>query len=182
MTGISYNSPTCYANLGFDNWPSQNPAAPVNGVKAMLLTSAYTPNVLADAKYADISGSESSATGYSAGGVAVTLSNTMDVTNKDVIAAANPLWTLTGPTSLACRYVAFYINATIKTIVKPLISYTDLGQTYTTAPTGGHTSSFGVIENGGVTTALTVAAPKAPASKPKAAPAITKKATGRKVA
>jgi hypothetical protein len=50
MTGIAYNSPTCYANLGFDNWPTQNPAAPLNGVNAMLLTSAYTPNVLADAQ------------------------------------------------------------------------------------------------------------------------------------
>jgi hypothetical protein len=125
----------------------------------MLLTSAYTPNVLADAKVADISGSESSATGYTAGGVAVTLSNTLDVTNQDVIAAANPVWTLTGATSLAARYVAYYINATIKTIVKPLISYTDLGQTYTTAPLAGHTSSFGVLENGGVSTALTAPKP-----------------------
>jgi hypothetical protein len=147
MTGICYNSPTCYANLGVDNWTSDNPGVPVNGVNAALLTSSYTPQVNVDAKWADISGSECSATGYSAGGEAVTLSGTIATNIGDVLAGTSPSWVITAGT-LAPRYVAYYINATISTIQYPLIAYQDLGQSYSVT----NTHTFTVRENDGVVT------------------------------
>jgi hypothetical protein len=77
---------------------------------------------------------------------------------EDWIKAREPIWTIgdaVNPTTLACRYVAYYILGTVKTRVNPLIAYQDIGS-QSVVLAGGHTSSFAVRENDAVVTSLTV--------------------------
>ena len=102
-----------------------------NTIYVALATAAYTP-AHTHTIWANVSGSESSATGYTAGGQAVTLSNTYTITGAaypyttQFMLAANPTWTITSGT-LDYHYAVYYINATVNSIVKPLLSYQDLG-------------------------------------------------------
>jgi hypothetical protein len=164
MTGICYNDKDAYANLGYNNWPSEDPTVGVLPVYAMLLTAAYTPNADAGGNgvKADIVASESSATGYTAGGQAVTITNTIATNAEDYIAGREPLWTIgeAGATTLVCRYVAYYILGSVTGAdgvarTNPLIAYQKLDQTYTVAPGAGNTQTFKVRENSAVVGAVT---------------------------
>ena len=159
MTAICYNDKDAYANLGYDNWPSEKIGSPLLPVYAALLTTAYTPNPNpgGDGVFADVSAKESSALGYTAGGQQVSIHNTMGANFEDWIKAREPIWTIgdaVNPTTLACRYVAYYILGTVKTRVNPLIAYQDVGSQRVVLA-GGHTSSFAVRENDAVVTSLT---------------------------
>jgi hypothetical protein len=58
--------------------------------------------------------------------------------------AANPTWTITaGPLSTA--FAVYYINATVNSVAKPLLTYQDFGGT-TTMSSG----TFTITESGGV--------------------------------
>ena len=116
---------------GYVNW---NTAAnstyySSNAIYVSLLTAAYTPSH-SHAIFADVSATESSATGYAT--QAVTLSNTYTITGAtypyttQFMLAANPTWTITSGT-LDYHYAVYYINATVNAIVKPLLTYQDLG-------------------------------------------------------
>lgn len=132
MVGHNYDALAEYIMRGYVNWntaaASHNPS---NAIYVALLTSSYTPSHL-HAVLADVSAQESSATGYTAGGQAVTLSNTYTKSGSgypyttQFMLAANPTWTITSGT-LNYSYAVYYINATVNSIVKPLLSYQDLG-------------------------------------------------------
>ena len=164
---ICYNSPHCYANLAYNNWPSDTVASPTHNVKAALMTAAYTPNTNTDSVWADISASESAATGYTA--QVVKLSNTIGVITQDVLAGTNPSWTIgaAGATTLVARYIVYYIDATVNGYARPLIAHHDLGQTYTVAPGAGNTQTFAVTESGAVVGAVTAIPQLKRAAKPK---------------
>jgi hypothetical protein len=77
-------------------------------------------------------------TGYTSGGQAVTLSNTYTQTGAaypyivEFLTGANPTWTIGGGVAFPYQYAYYYINATITladttTVVKPLLTYQDLG-------------------------------------------------------
>jgi hypothetical protein len=71
----------------------------VDTIKAMIVTSAYTPNKGTHTKRSDVTG-EVVGTGYTAGGVTITATRTKDTTNHRIdITFSDPSWpssTLTG--------------------------------------------------------------------------------------
>lgn len=106
-------------------------------VKAMLLTSAYTPDQDNHRFKSDLSG-EAVGTGYTAGGQALT-SKTVTytaATNTTTWTCANPAW----PTAtVAARYLVIYVDTGTST-TSPLISYVDFGADQTaTGGTGTYT-------------------------------------------
>ena len=95
-----------------------------NTVKAMLLTSAYTPDRDAHRWKSDLT-NEAVGTGYTAGGQTltsktVTYANGSHTTTWDAADLAWPTTTITA------RYVVFYVDTGTAT-TSPLISYVDLG-------------------------------------------------------
>jgi hypothetical protein len=224
MVGHNYNALEQYLMQGMVNWNTVADTTyyPSNAIYVALLTGSYTPSAL-HARWADISSYECSATGYTTGGQACSLSNTYaqsstvtstlsanassaqknvtvtsgtGFTNGDVVLisngagttsenavissgggsgtltmvsnlvnsyttagnaycsqyplnttfslASNPSWTITGGT-LSTAFAAYYINATVNGVVKPLLSYQDFGGT-----TQMSAGTFTITENGGV--------------------------------
>jgi hypothetical protein len=89
-----------------------------------LLTSTYTFAATHNV-FADLTNELTTTGGYTAGGQAlasVTLLQSSTVTNLD---AADLVWTASGGGIAAFRYAAIYINATVNTIVKPLVGVID---------------------------------------------------------
>ena len=208
---------------GLVNWNTgTNSNVGSNAIYCALLTPSYLPSAL-HAVWADVSAYECSATGYSTGGVACSISNTYtqsaavsstvasnptgnknltltsttgfvqgdtvlisnaagtvselavississptltmvsNITNytsyttsataycsqfpltTTFALATNPSWTITaGPLSTA--YAVYYINGTVNSIAKPLLTYQDFGGT-TTMSSG----TFTITESGGV--------------------------------
>ena len=90
-------------------------------IKCALLTDAYIPD-LGHATYADIEPYEmAEATGYVAGGQALTLTMAVD---GQLSVSSNPTW---APLTGSLRYAVFYADVTRNHIPKPLIGYIDLG-------------------------------------------------------
>ena len=90
------------------------------------LRNAHTPNQTAHSVYADLPADESSATGYTAGGITLankTWSTTSLTTTLDN--TADLLWTITAGT-LATDTIAFYDDSTLDP-ADCLISYDDFG-------------------------------------------------------
>lgn len=92
--------------------------------RAVLITSAFTPNNATNELYATISGNElATGNGYTAGGVAltgVTLTNTAGV----ITFTSSPfVWTASGSGIPAWRYCYVYYIGTLNGKVNPLICY-----------------------------------------------------------
>jgi hypothetical protein len=101
-------------------------------VKALLATSAYSPNQDTHRWKSDITG-EATGTGYTAGGQTLT-SKTVTYTagtNTTAIDAADPSWTTT---TVTARYLVVYVDTGTAT-TSPLICYVDFGADVTS--TGG---------------------------------------------
>ena len=64
--------------------------------------------------------------------------------NTTFALSSNPSWTITGGT-LSTAYAVYYINATVNSVVKPLLSYQDFGGT-----TQMSAGTFTITESGGV--------------------------------
>ena len=121
------------ANFVFTGWKG-NVGSATSGVpdiahnllKAMLLTSAFSPNQDTQVRYEDISANEVSGVSYTTGGA--TISNvawTKDASNHRYILTADPTnWT---NSSITARYAVVYDNSTS---AKYLISLFDFGQQY----------------------------------------------------
>jgi hypothetical protein len=92
--------------------------------KAMIVTSAYTPNKATHTKRSDVT-NETSGTGYTAGGVAVTATVTKDTVNHRVdITFSDPSWatsTITG------RALVLYKSRGGASSADELIAYVDNG-------------------------------------------------------
>lgn len=95
-------------------------------IKVALVTSTYTPNVDTHDDFADVT-NEVSATGYTAGGAALTnASVTVDDTNDRAEFDANDtVWTITGSLTAAAAIV---YKDTGSAASSPLLAYFDFGQ------------------------------------------------------
>jgi hypothetical protein len=105
---------------------------PTASVKAMLVTSAYTPNQDTHRWKSDVTG-EAVGTGYTAGGLALT-SKTIAYTagtNTTAIDCADPSW---ATATVTARYLVVYVDTGTST-TSPLICYVDFGADVTA--TGG---------------------------------------------
>jgi hypothetical protein len=93
-------------------------------VKAMLCTSTYTPNQDTHQYKSDLT-NEITGTGYTAGGVAVTVTATYDgPSNTLTISSTNPSWS---SATITARYVVWYDSTPGTDATRPLICYADLG-------------------------------------------------------
>ena len=96
-------------------------------LRLALVSSAYTPNVLANGHslWADVSANEiANGNGYKTGGVALTGTNTITAGNNGYyLGSGNAAWTGTGSGIPAHRYAVMYYLGTLWGIVNPLIGY-----------------------------------------------------------
>lgn len=94
-------------------------------IKAMLVTSTYTPNQDTHRYVSSITG-EAAGTGYTAGGQTLTGKTLVYTTgtNTLTLSADSPTWT--GTTLSGVRYIVFYVD-TGTGATSPLISYMDFG-------------------------------------------------------
>lgn len=92
---------------------------------AVLLTSAYTPAPNTHATYADISGSEATGTGYTAGGQALTGVSDTAANGTVTVTATGPAW---ANSTITAKYVAFVYRAAAGTAASTdkLVSFADL--------------------------------------------------------
>ncbi|NQD37468.1 hypothetical protein HPT27_10555 [Permianibacter sp. IMCC34836] len=99
-------------------------------VKAMLLTSSYTPDADAHDFVDDIVAFEASGTGYTAGGQTVTATITLDTaTNQVRVTFTAPVWT---SSSVGARYLALYFDIGTNS-QDELITVIDNGSTVTSS-------------------------------------------------
>ena len=159
MTGTCYNGPNAYANLNYDNWPTEAIGSPLLPVYAALVTSTYTPNMNTHSVWADVSANECVGTGYSANGMQVSIHNTIATNTEDVTKGREPNWTIPIAVSLlkdnpplAPRYCVYYLLGTVNGHVNPLISVQDLGTGWSISPVAGGAQVFAVRENDAVLT------------------------------
>jgi hypothetical protein len=96
----------------------------VDTIKAMIVTSAYTPNKGTHTKRSDVT-NEVTGTGYTAGGVTITATRTKDTTNHRIdITFSDPSWpssTLTG------RAIVLYKSRGGAASADELVAYVDNG-------------------------------------------------------
>ena len=93
-------------------------------VTVALLTSTYT-FAATHVVYSDLTNELTTTGGYTAGGQAlagITLVQSSTVTNFD---ANDTVWTASGGGIAAFRYAAIYLNATLNSVVKPLLGIID---------------------------------------------------------
>lgn len=95
-------------------------------IKVALLSSSYTPNQDAHDYYDDVSGSEVSGTGYTAGGATLTSKTiTYDgANNVTVLDAADVTW---AASSITARYAVVYDDSGATAGQKALLGYVDFG-------------------------------------------------------
>jgi hypothetical protein len=95
-------------------------------IKVALLSASYNPNQDTHAYWADVSGSQVSGAGYTAGG-ATLASKTVAydaATNTVILDAADVVW----PNStITARYAVIYDDSPSTAAAKPLIGYVDFG-------------------------------------------------------
>ena len=152
MVGHNFDALEEYVMRGYVNWNTvANTSYYSSNAIYVMCLSAYTPSHL-HAVIADVlgAGTQSSGTGYTAGGQAVTLSNTYSKSGgaypylTDFKLGVNPSWTLTtGPFTVA--YAVYYINATVNSIVKPVLTYQDMGGATTL-----YSGTYTITESGAV--------------------------------
>lgn len=94
-------------------------------LKAMLLTSSYTPNQDTHQYKSDLT-NEITGTGYTATGQALTSVTVAydSSTNVIKIDSADPAWT---SSTLTARYLVYYDSSPATDATRPLISYVDFG-------------------------------------------------------
>ncbi len=94
-------------------------------IKCALLDSGWTPDLAADAGWADISANEITGTGYTAGGLSVTTLAFTDTAGTSTFNCDDPSWTA-GAGGITARYCVFYDNTDAS---KTLICYSLLDTT-----------------------------------------------------
>ena len=73
------------------------------------------------AVYGDLTNEHANANGYTTGGVAVASESWTNSAGTITFTCANPVWTASGG-SIVARFCVFYKNATVNSIVKPLLA------------------------------------------------------------
>lgn len=87
--------------------------------------------------YADLTNEHSNASGYTTGGIALTNETWTNSTSTTTFDCDDVVWTASGG-SIVARFAVIYCNATVNTIVKPLlcVSLLDTAPANVTATTG----------------------------------------------
>jgi hypothetical protein len=90
--------------------------------KMALFLSTSNANTLSvgTAVYGDLTNEHANANGYTTGGVAVAAESWTNASGTVTFTLANGLWTASGG-SIVARFAVIYRNATVNTIVKPLL-------------------------------------------------------------
>lgn len=70
--------------------------------------------------YGDLTNEHANGNGYTTGGVALTGETWLNATSTSTFDCDNPEWTASGG-SIVTRFAVIYCNATVNTIVKPLL-------------------------------------------------------------
>lgn len=115
-----YDRATLYMPNGTYEAGSPQISIAAQPITVALLTSSYTFSA-SHVVYSDLTNELTTTGGYTAGGQAlasITLVQATTVTNLD---AADVVWTASGGGIAAFRYAVAYINATVNSIVKPLL-------------------------------------------------------------
>ena len=91
-------------------------------LKIALFSSASNANTLTNSIYSDLTNELATANGYTVGGVSLTGVTWTVSGNVATLDAADlaPAWTASG-TGITARFMVIYVNATVNTIVKPLV-------------------------------------------------------------
>jgi hypothetical protein len=107
--------------------------------KCALFLSTSNANTLGGTNdvYADLTNEHANANGYTTGGVALTGVTWTNAAGTITFDCADPVWTAAGG-SIVARFGVIYKNATVNTIVKPLlcVSLLDTAPADVTATTG----------------------------------------------
>lgn len=91
-----------------------------NALKLALVSSSYTFS-LSHTIYTDLTNELSTAIGYTSGGFTVTSAVAAPASNAVIYSIGTASWAVSGGT-LTARRAVLYVNATVNTIVKPLIA------------------------------------------------------------
>lgn len=120
-TSKAYGNFALHLAKGRVNWLASGGST----VKCALLANTYTPDQDAHATWADVSAHEVSGTGYTAGGVALVLTDASydSATNTLTLDAADAEWTAL---TLTARYAVLYVDGG-SAATSWLIAYTDFG-------------------------------------------------------
>jgi hypothetical protein len=110
-----------------------------------LLTSTYTFSASHNV-YGDLTNELTTSGGYTAGGAAIGSETYAQSTTVSNFGGATVTWTASGSGIPAFRYAAIYVNATVASIVKPLLAVIDNNGSDVPATTAPNTLS--VVWNG----------------------------------
>jgi hypothetical protein len=90
------------------------------GLTMALFLSAGNANTLTNDVYGDLTNEHANSFGYTTGGQALTGETWLDSSGTITFDCDNVIWTASGG-SITARYAVIYCNATVNTIVKPLL-------------------------------------------------------------
>lgn len=115
------------ASIIYDSYMSDLVAGNItpgtNTFYVMLVTSAYAPNKATDTRRSNVT-NEVVATGYTAGGAASAVTNSLDtLLNKQTVLFGDVIWTITG--SLTARAGVVYRSLGGLASADPLVAYVD---------------------------------------------------------
>ncbi len=88
--------------------------------KAALFLAAGNANTLTNDVYGDLTSEHANANGYTTGGVAITGVTWSESSGTVTFDCDNVQWTASGG-SITARYVVIYKNATVNSVIKPLL-------------------------------------------------------------
>lgn len=112
----------------FDDLNKGNIVPNTDTFKGMLVTSSYTPNKGTHAKRSDVT-NEASGTGYTAGGVTVTVAVSLDTTNhRSDVTITGPSW---ASSSIAAAGLVVYKSRGGASSADNLVCFIDFGGTVT---------------------------------------------------
>lgn len=121
-----------------------------DSIYVWLGTASYTPSVASHTVFSDLSGEISHAS-YTAGGHVLTTPAVTEISAPSgdwKFSSDNWARTFTSTNSPAIKYAVFYFNATIDSIVKPLIGYFELESGSTVTVLAGNTLTLQTPANG----------------------------------
>ncbi len=119
-----YDRATLYAENGTYNAGSPQISIAAQPITVALLTSTYTFSASHNI-YSDLTNELTTTGGYTAGGQAVSGLSFTQASTVSNLTGSNVVWTASGGGIAAFRYAVIYINATVNSVVKPLIAAID---------------------------------------------------------
>ena len=137
------------ANLRLDDGTFDMDNAALGLTMALFLSTSNADTLsVGTGVYGDLTNEHANANGYTTGGQALTGETWTNAASVATFGGVNPVvWTASGG-SIVARFAVIYCNATVNTIVKPLLCVSLLdtapadvtatnGNTFTVTPTGG---------------------------------------------